>query len=351
MLRILLASGWLVLIPAGFLRADSQNDPNEPPLVGQPENFSGAVGSYKITASAQPTELQAEDPLTFTVRITGHGPAGHLPTRPNLRRWPTFAKRFVVEDLDQKVDAAAGVWEFRYRLRPRNPEVADIPALRYVYFKPGLLPREKGYRSAYSESIALVVKPRAEVQATDVVGKDEPSRFPDAIFEIAEGSATVLRREGPFASPGTLYLGIAVLLATPFLCGGWYLVWRRLYPDAARSARRRRSRAAQVAIRSFEQAGKADPDRAAQQFVAIMTDYLHSRWDLASGEPTPAEVADHLRRIGCPAELAERMAGFFHTCDRVRFAPGGVPDRDRLRATAAQIILDLEGPPWPAPVA
>ncbi len=350
MLRIILISTWLLLIPAGFLRANSPDDPNEPPLIGQPQHFSGAVGSYKITTSAQPTELQAEDPLTFTVRVTGHGPAGHQPTRPDLRHWPAFTKRFVVEDLDQKTDAAAGVWEFRYRLKPLNPEVTEIPAVRFIYFKPGFLPREKGYQSAYSASIRLTVKPRAAVQATEVQGQEEPNRFPDTVFELAEGPATVLRREEPFVLPGTLTLIIALLVAPPFVCAGWYLLWRRLYPDAARLARQRRSRAAQSALRSLEQAGKAAPDGAAQQLVTVMTDYLRGRWDLASGEPTPAEIADHFRRIGCPAELAERTAGFFHSCDRVRFAPGSGLDRETLRTTAVQIILDLEGPPWPAPV-
>ncbi len=348
--RIVLASAWLLLIPAGFARADAPDDPNEPPLVGQPDNFSGAVGSYKITAAAQPTELQAEDALTFTLRITGHGPAGRQPTRPDLRHAPAFRKRFVVEDLDQKIDAAAGVWEFRYRLKPLNPEVTEIPTVRFVYFKPGLLPKEKGYRSAYSESIPLVVKPRTEVQATDVQGGAEPSQLPDAVFELAEGPAAVLRREQPLALPGGLPLFVTFLLAPPFLCAGWYLAWRRLYPDAARLARQRRSRAAEIALRSLKQAGKADADRAAQQFVTLMAEYLRGRWELPAAEPTPAEVVGHLRRIGCPAELAERAGAFFGACNAARFAPGGGPSRDTLRATAVQLVLDLEGPPWPAPV-
>ena len=350
MLRVLLASGWLLLTPAGFVRADSRDDPNEPPLVGQPDNFSGAVGSYKITAAAQPTELQAEDALTFTLRITGHGPTGRQPTRPDLRRMLAFRKRFVVEDLDQKADAAAGVWEFRYRLKPLNAEVTEIPTVRFVYFKPGLLPKEKGYRSAYSESIPLTVKPRTEVQATDVQGREEPSRFPDTVFELAEGPAAVLRREKWFALPGGLTLFITLLVAPPFLCAGWYLAWRRLYPDAARLARRRRSRAAEIALRSLEQAGKADPDRTVPQFVTIMAEYLRGRWELPAAEPTPAEVVEHLRRIGCPAELAERAGAFFGACNTARFAPGGGPGCDALRAMAAQLVLDLEGPPWPAPL-
>lgn len=350
MLRILLASGWLLLIPAAHARADSRDDPNEPPLVGQPDNFFGAVGSYKITASAQPTELQAEDPLTFTLRITGHGPAGRQPTRPDLRRAPAFRKRFVVDDLDQQIDAAAGVWEFRYRLKPLNAEVTEIPTVRFIYFKPGLLPKEKGYRSAYSESIPLVVKPRTEVQATDVQGDGELSRFPDAVLELAEGPAAVLRREEWLALPGGLTTFLTLLVAPPFLCAGWYLVWRRLYPDAARLARQRRSRAAEIALRSLGQVGKADPDRAAQQFGTIMAEYLRGRWELPAAEPTPAEVADHLRRIGCPAELAERAGAFFSASNAARFAPGGGPSHDTLRTTAVQLVLDLEGPPWPAPI-
>ena len=47
----------------------------DPPLIGRPVHapFSGAVGSFYPSTRAAPTELQANDALTFTIRLTADG--------------------------------------------------------------------------------------------------------------------------------------------------------------------------------------------------------------------------------------------------------------------------------------
>jgi hypothetical protein len=114
----------------------------------------------------------------------------------------------------------------------------------------------------------------------------------------------------------------------------WYVVWRRLYPDAARRARIRRSRAARRALHLLRHAGP-------RETPAIVADYLRQRLDLATAEPTPAEVVEHLYRVGMDGQLADRTADFLHACDAARFAPHG--NGDELPGQAADLVLELEG--------
>jgi hypothetical protein len=318
-------------------------DDDEPPVVGQPAGFDGAVGSYQISARAQPTELQAEDPLTFTLRVNGTG--RQPPRRPNLRKAPAFVKRFAIEDLpDPDTKPGAGVWEFRYRLKPLQPAVTEIPPLRFDYYKPGIIPREKGYRTTYSPSIPLTVKPRSAVPATEIQGAVEPSQVPESFFQLAAGPDAVLRHDEPFAFPGLLSLVLA-LLVPPALCGGWYLLWRYLDPDAARQTRQRQSRAARQALHELHVLSRGAASDPANQVAATMTDYFRQRWDLSAAEPTPDEVSALLHQHGCTGEAAEQAAAFFRACDVARFAPDHGPGREELIASAVRLIGALEGQP------
>src|SRR5262245_6018297 len=73
----------------------------EPPVAGRPEDFSGLVGVYRISSSASPTEVNVEDPLTLTVRITGDPDRSFRtsqPVRANLRLFPKQMKEdFYIE--------------------------------------------------------------------------------------------------------------------------------------------------------------------------------------------------------------------------------------------------------------
>src|SRR5262249_18410566 len=158
--------------------------------------FSGAVGSYQVSTRAVPMELQAEDPLILTIRITGSGPLDKI-ERPDLRRLPRFAEPFAIQNLDERFLKQEGAREFDYRLRPRSALVNQIPAFRFVYFKPGLIPDYRGYQTALAPAIPLHVRPRATVEAADVQGPTIPADVPESVFQLAEGPA-VLRQKDPF---------------------------------------------------------------------------------------------------------------------------------------------------------
>jgi hypothetical protein len=309
-------------------------------MAGRPAHFSGAIGSgYRVAMRAAPTQLQAEDPLILTVSIKGTGNLEEI-QRPDLSRW---RGRFHIKDLGDRYLPAAKTREFDYRLRPRTAQVKEIPPLPFVFFDPRIRPPEKGYQTCLAPAIPLSVRPRAVARPSRVETATLASDAPASVYQLVDG-AVVLRYDPPFALPGPGALA-ALLLAPPAFGGLWYLVWQRCYPDAARQSRKRRSRAAQHALKALQRSSKLDAVRQAHQAEAVLAGYMHERLDLLAVEPTPMEVARHLEQAGASTALAEEVARFFAACDAVRFAPGLVERPDHWTATASHLVLALEEEP------
>jgi hypothetical protein len=290
---------------------------------------------------AEPTELQAEDPFTLTVSITGAGNLEEI-QRPDLARW---AGRFHIEDLADHYLPATKTREFVYRLRPRTAGVRQVPPLPFVFFNPKIRPPERGYQTSLAPAIPLRVRPRDEVQPAQVEGGTTASATPASVYQLVDGAA-VLRYDPPFLLPGGSALA-ALVLGPPAFAGLWYLAWRRCYPDAVRQSRKRRSRAAQHALRAIQRSGKLDAVGQAHQAEVALTGYMRQRLDLPAAEPVPAEVARHLEQAGASRALADEVARFFAACDAVRFAPGLMEKPVNWTAKATHLVLALEEEPWP----
>jgi hypothetical protein len=313
----------------------------EPTKVGQPANYSKAIGmDFKVETHATPTELQVNEPLTLTVRVTAIGRWQAPPERPDLARIPSFAKRFHIQKDPPRPDREVRelqAWEFSYRLRPKSTSVTDIPPLLFVYYRPGVIPPEKGYRTVDAEPIPLTVKPAIPPEEL------KPIEAPEEAFHLQPipSGATVAE----------LSRGLVVtvlLLVPPVGCLVWYLVWSRLYPDAARLARQRRSWAARKALAALEASGSPDPAEQARRSAAVLADYLRDRYDLSGGEPTPAEVTAHLHRCGLAVHLTEQTADFFRACDLARFTPDPPLAGSELKSAAVRLVLALEAESCPA---
>jgi hypothetical protein len=308
------------------------------PVVGRPVDlpFSEASGWFEVQAHAEPTTVQAERPLTLTLTVRAVRPPRRPPQRLDLRQLPDFAELFYIEEADEEAaQLNAHTWKFTYRLRPRRTEVSEIPSVPFVYFNPYLLTASKGFQVLYTDPIPLHVLPPETVQV--------PVQGPESAFVLTTGPS-VLERRVPWRPPGLGVIGV-VLLVPPLGCIVWYFLWQRLYPDATRLARQRRSHAARRALQALRTAEQLDVKAGAAQTAALVADYFQQRLDWAIAEPTPREVALLFAQHHFSLALTEQAVCFFQACDCARFLPSDDATRPslmELQNAAMRLILTME---------
>jgi hypothetical protein len=327
----------------------------QPPVVGLPVDFSGAIGGpFVVQWLAEPTTVGAEEPLTLTLRITGPGNLAEI-ARPPLGKLDVF-KPFAVDDLDDRfVPGDPPRREFRYRVRPRAPTVTEIPRFKFVYFNPRIVPPSRGYQTTYADALPLTVKAPRRSPA------DIPAEVPDwmrddpAWADVFQAEPSIVERwvqplldrlgvaSGPAEARGLFVwpLAVVLLLFPPVICGVWFVVWQRTNPNAARLAAMRRSRAAAAAIRTL----RARTDDRGRHVAGGLLSYLHARAGLPLHRTTPAEVAEDLRRYQCPDRLLVVTADILRRCDEARFARAAAA-ANPLIADAERVIFEWEADAW-----
>jgi hypothetical protein len=317
------------LIFATFCLSLSADDT---PLVGRPrEHYYNAVGEHvRVTMSAAPVDVRVEDELTLTISISGAANP-HQIDRPDLRQLEDFAQRFHIDNIDEVADTATAIETrtFRYRLRPKNEQANRIPPLLFRYYDPKL----KYFPTTISDSdIQLHVRPRVAAESTGL-----PMQEPEFLFHLADSSAvqrSEVRRSG---WPEML----SALLAPGLLCFGWYTWWKHRYPDEAKLARLRRSRAARHALDELRRLREPTSGRFADQTTRIVRTYLHERLDLPGNVATPPEIARHLEQRALTPGLIDQARAFFIDCDALRFGPV-VASTKAVGDSAVSLLVGIE---------
>jgi hypothetical protein len=133
-------------------------------------------------------------------------------------------------------------------------------------------------------------------------------------------------------------IGLLALTIPPVVCLVLFGIWRRRYPNAARLAHIRRSRAATIAVQSLR---SPSPDRAREVSTAL-TSYIRTRFGLPEHLSTAADLSQALCRIDMSRSLVRTTVSLVERCDVARFAPGSEFD-SVLTDEAERLILEWEG--------
>ncbi|MGL4402074.1 MAG: hypothetical protein ACRCXD_19630, partial [Luteolibacter sp.] len=215
---------------------------------GAPEGFENAVGSFRLSASSNVTEVQEGDPLTIDLVVTGSGNLDTL--RPPALEDPSGWKIYgtTTEQRGDERRLLSGTVVFHQSIRPLEIK-KEVPPFRLVFYDP----REDAYKTISTAPIALKMLPSAAsnpaAQATIQTLAMPIERMTDilAILPTTQLAAPVTS-----SLPAWLGHAIAGLLALALIAkSAWMRLAPRLRKDPRREAQARE-------LRDIEKAKSAD---------------------------------------------------------------------------------------------
>jgi hypothetical protein len=311
------------------------------PTEGRPPGFAGHVGEYRITAAAEPTEVNIGDPITLTITLEGPEYLERVELPP-LEDQTELVRDFKIPDerADGRIDGGRKI--FTQTIRARSEDVTEIPTIRLSYFDT----KGERYRTAATDPIPIKVNPTRVVTASDAEGIEAApagapiERWTEGIAYNFEGPTVLEPQElgiGSIIDRPAWIAAVAVPPALYFLLLAGLLIVRRSRsdPEAKRSrgAFRRLDRGLRDALDSSSRGGDFH-ERALETLRAYLGDKL--------GRPgatlTALDVERDLRSRGVPQEVTGGIIEIIHALEAGTYAGSSYGSTDS--ASLAKRITD-----------
>ncbi len=305
------------------------------PTTNVPPSFTGAVGEFKLEATAAPTNVAVGEPIRLRVQIQGRGALAGL-TLPPLDGWTDF-RVYPAQTRVDYTDALGleGVKVLEYDLIPQNAEVRAVPALAFSFFDPV----NQTYVSREHPPIPLLVRPVGHrTPAWSAADTPPPAR--DIVHLKARLEPLVAVGPAGAARPASL-----VTLVLPVVVWLAVLTRRKRAEHLAANPRQLRRRTVTRRVRTgLQELERLAESRDTAPFFALACDLLQEqlgeRLDLPAAAITEAVLDEHLRPRGAPEPLLTELHALFQTCNQARYAPTGSAQDRRDFATRLRRALE-----------
>ena len=290
------------------------------PEANRPANFTGAVGSFTMNATAGPTTVTVGDPITVRVQISGRGALDTvtLPVQDAWQNFKTYPPTTKLETGDPF--GFQGTKTFEQIISPQNSDVHELPALTFSFFNPD----DGQYHTLTQPAVPLVVKaagatPMPALAANKNSAEEKPAQD---ILPIKEYLGTLTQNKTPLvAQPAFLAAQAVPVLA--FLAA---FIWRRRTDNLANNPRLRRQRAVAALVASglddlkrYSQANK--PDEFFATLFRLLQEQLGERLDCPASAITENVIDEHPVLRNAPQATLDGLRELFQLCNQARYAP------------------------------
>lgn len=302
------------------------------PAEGRPDDFSGGVGEFSITASLDRTSSEAAEPINLRVRVAGSGNV-KLIEKPLIPDIPGV--RLLDPEVNENVRFTAGrtqgYKEFSYPVIPQTDGEHIVPAIRMSFFDPS----KRAYETIETNTLKFTATQTAaavelaQTGGLKISGTDIRYIKPDVEKLGVQKMSVGWRLAFPYAASFVL-----IVLSLLYRRHRSRLLSDRAYARKARSSRMLRKRLDETKY-------YLKKDRV-QEFHAalsrVLLGYIGDRYNLEVGTLTHENMIEILKEKKIDAGAISELEYLLHQCD-TRFSPGMKCDEPRLLYERARHLI------------
>lgn len=317
---------------------------NVKPLPSKPANFSGAVGKFTISASANTSQLRTNDAITIKVVISGTGNLKLIKT-PEIK----FPEDF--ETYDPKVDnkfnltrdGLNGNKVIEYLAIPRQAGDFTIPPIEFTYFDLG----SNSYKTIKTQSFPFKVEKgagNADQIIANFTNKEDVKVLANDVRYIKTGDTT-------FTPKGDYFFGsVAYLLwfIIPFiLFAAFVIIYRKKAIENANVAKVKTKKANKVATKRMRLAGKLLAEKKRDAFydevLKALWGYISDKLNIPVSQLSKDNIEEKLNDHEVSEELKNEFINTLNECEFARYAPGNPNEAmDKVYSSAINVISKME---------
>jgi hypothetical protein len=317
------------------------------PQENRPAGFGGAVGQFDVEASATPTKVNAGDPVTLRLKISGMGDFDRVSSDlvSSSAQWKTYSTKTHFDANDSA--GYTGTKTIEQPIIPADSTVTSIPSLSFSYFDPDK--REYVTRTTppipvevTGTAVASTVTPGPVVTpaSTPPPSAQPPAAAPAALAG-ADGLRAIKIEPGNFASTlrpvylSPMFIAGQALPLVALLAGLLFIRQRDILSHPSRL----RATAIQLAIRQEVSAmDEAMKNQQTEVFFiharAALQQRLGEKWNMRPETITLAEVERHAGACG------ENVRPIFEMADQASYSDLHFEDAD-LRQWREAVLAEL----------
>ncbi len=308
------------------------------PVEGRPPDYNGAIGRFRISTRARPTQAPVGDPITLTMVIRGDVPLDGL-RPPRLDQVAALKRDFEISGESLAGEMEAGQKIFSQTIRALREDVKQIPPIPFSFFNPD----EGVYETAWSEPIGLEIGPAQRLALpTNGQSLGPLSATLTPLTETLNGlQANCMDVEALLAS-GTVGFGAIETALLALMPAGYVATWivaRRSARYRADHALRRRHGAYGRARKALQDADRSDSASGAS---GALVAYVADRCNVPEAGLTRAETLRLLEERGADAGVCREMDALLESIEFVEYSGAGAMGRNNAFDTARRVLDGLE---------
>lgn len=307
------------------------------PLPEKPENFSGGVGTFNISAQLDNKVIKAGTPLALRIIVSGNGNL-------KLLKQPvvSFPKDF--DKYDPKVtdktsltsNGLEGNMIYDYLAVPRNQGNFTIPPVEFTYFDTS----SKSYKTIKTQPLNITVEKGD--------GTSDSEEFFDVknqdIHQIKTGDTKVVAPDAFFFG-SIKYLMIIGIIFILFLA--LLLVFRKRAIDNANVVMMKGKKANKVATKRLQLAKSMMMSNRSSEFydevLRALYGYVGDKFNLPVEHLSRENISELLTAKGVEDATIKQFVGAIDECEYERYAPGDAKgNMNKTFESAMTAIMNIE---------
>lgn len=319
------------------------------PEEGKPLDFTGAVGQFNIQLEQSRTQLDANESLSATLKISGNGNL-KLFNPPKLKV-PNSIEVFEPERLDQVITNANGMNGYiseKYTLVPQFEGNYNFGDVSFSYFDP----RTESYKQLKSNAASIIVNPDPSQQGQNIanqnpsIGNQASNKkqiiAPETQFKYIELN-TKLKPKGTqlfFKSPR---FWTFVLL--PYVCLFLLLFTKNKLQTVGATAKERAEKKANRLAKKYLSEAKqnlANQDKFYEALERALHNFLKAKLTITTAEMSKEKIVEILTAKKVEEQQIENFVSLLKGCELARYTPNSTAAKEEDYKKAAQTISKMD---------